>query len=306
MVIARTYRRDLGVRVIVSLLLSLFFQFLGSDSLSAIINGRYFLADFLASFTLVFIVTSYISLLSAYFDNDYSWTSRAGARILYQLIAGILIPSAFVLGYMYLYLVVILGFNRNEVPFFHTEFPIAVLFIVFWNMLYAGYYFYYDSRKSRAELSVLREQLFTLQHVRESGPEENVESVDETDEMDDKSTSALPKIRILVATSGNKNIPIPVENIAYFHKKGNYTSLTTFNGDEYLLNHSLDELNKHLSSAIFFRANRQFIINIRACHFFTNEDNGKLAIHLTPAFDGEVTISQKRATFFREWLNQDS
>lgn len=305
MVVTRTYRRDLGVRVIISFFLSLFFLFLGSDSLTAIIRGKYFLADLVASFILIFVVTSYISLLSTYFDSAYPWTKSIGARIIYQLIAGILVPSAFVLGYMYLYLIVILGFDRSEVPFFHTEFPIAILFIVFWNLVYAGYYFYYDSRKSHAELSILREQLFTLQHVKESAVKEEPVQTEEDDEMEDKTVSVSPKARVLVAVSGNKNIPIPVENIAYFFKKGNYTNLTNFQGDEYLLNHSLDELGKHLPSALFFRANRQFIINIRACHFFTNEENGKLAIHLIPPYEGDVTISQKRATVFRDWLNQD-
>jgi hypothetical protein len=60
-----------------------------------------------------------------------------------------------------------------------------------------------------------------------------------------------------------------------------------------------------MSATIFFRANRQVIINIRACQYFTNEENGKLALYLVPAFQGEVIISQKRATAFRDWLNQD-
>ncbi len=302
-----TYRRDLGIRITVSLLLSLFFVFLGTDSLTDIIRGQYFTADIFASFLLVFIVTSYISLLSAYFDRTYPWNAGAAARVVYQLIAGVLIPSAFVLGYMYLYLVVILGFSRNEVPFFHTEFPIAVLFIFFWNVVYAGYYFYYDSRKSRAEINVLREQLFTLQHVKEAPGIPVETNINGSAAEDDPEPGPYRenKLRILIAVSGNKNIPIPVDSIAYFQKKGNYTSLTTFQSDQYLLNHSLDELAMHLSAAIFFRVNRQVIVNIRACHYFTNEENGKLALHLTPVSDGEVIISQKKAGAFRGWLNQD-
>jgi hypothetical protein len=226
-----------------------------------------------------------------------------------NLLPGILIPAAFVLGYMYLYLIVILGFKREEVPFFHTEFPISVLFIAFWNVVYAGYYFYSESKKSKDELQSLKEQLFTLQNVKTGSdviptlPDQPVlENTEEENNFFEP--GFIAKIKILVAVSGNKNIPIPVETIAYFYKDGNYTTLKTFQSETYLLNHSLDELIKLLEETLFFRANRQFIINLKACHYFTNEENGKLAVHLAPAHDDEIIISQKRAPAFKEWLNK--
>lgn len=108
----------------------------------------------------------------------------------------------------------------------------------------------------------------------------------------------------MIAVSGNKNIPIPVENIAYFYKDGNYITLNTFQSETYLLNHTLDELMKFLEASMFFRANRQFIINLKACHYFTNEENGKLQLHLLPEYSDDVIVSQKRAAAFKEWLNQ--
>jgi hypothetical protein len=300
--------RDFWMRLIVSILFSLFFIFLGTDSIADIVQGRYFLSDLVSSFLLVFISITYISLLSAYFDRHYAWNNQAATRLVYQLIAGILVPAAFVLGYMYLYLIVFLGFKREEVPFFHTEFPIAVLFIIFWNVVYAGYYFYRENKKSNVELQTLKAQLFTLQNI-ETGsnalPTLPAHAVAEpVEEPEFTETSSFHKIKILVAVSGNKNIPIPVETIAYFYKDGNYTTLKTFQAETYLLNHSLDELMKLLEETTFFRANRQFIINLKACHYFTNEENGKLAVHLVPAYGDEVIISQKRAPAFKEWLNK--
>ncbi len=308
MVPVLSYRWDFWLRVVISIIFSLFFIFLGTDSISAIIGGKYFWADLVSSFLLIFITTSYISILSAWFDLHYSWSNQFTTRLIYQLIAGILIPAAFVLGYMYLYLVVILGFKREEVPFFHTEFPISILFIIFWNLLYTGYYFYRESKKSKGELQSLKEQLFTLQNVKTgSGALPTLPdnpAAEPSEETDFPETAAFNKIKILIAVSGNKNIPIPVETIAYFYKDGNYTTLKTFQSETYLLNHSLDELMKLLDEALFFRANRQFIINLRACHFFTNEENGKLGVHLVPAVDAELIISQKRAPAFKEWLNR--
>ncbi len=304
-----SYRRDFWLRVSIALVFSLFFIFLGTNSISDIINGKYFWADFLSSFLLVFIVITYISQVSANFDVHYPWSSQFATRLAYQLIAGILIPSAFVLGYMYLYLIVILGFEREEVPFFHTEFPISVLFIIFWNVVFAGYYFYQESKKSNAELQSLKEQLFTLQNVKTGTdviptlPDQPVTETPE-EENDFIETGITGKIKILVAVSGNKNMPIPVENIAYFYKDGNYTTLKTFQAETYLLNHSLEELMKLLEETLFFRANRQFIINLRACHYFTNEENGKLEVHLIPEHNDSVIISQKRAPVFKDWLNK--
>lgn len=300
--------RDFWLRLGTSLLLAFFFVFLGTDSFADIIKGKYFITDVLAGFSLTFIITSSINIISAYLDKQYPWGKYFTTRLLYQLIAAVVVPSLFVLGFMYTYLIVLVGFKKEEVQFFYTEFPISVLFIVFWNVVYTGYYFYRESKKQKEELLSLKEQLFTLQNIRTgvdvlpTVPETPQPETGEGEEI--KKNGEQNKIRILVAVSGNKNIPIPVEEIACFYKAGNYTTLKTFQSATYLLNHSLDELARLLQEDLFFRANRQFIINIKACHYFTNEENGKLALQLNPPHEEEVIISQKRSSAFKEWLNQ--
>lgn len=301
--------RDFWLRLGVSVLLAFFFVFLGSDSITDIIKGKYFVADVLAGFTLTFITTSSINIITAYLDKQYPWSKYFTTRLLYQLIAAVVLPAVFVLAFMYTYLIVILDFKKEEVQFFYTEFPISVLFIVFWNVVYVGYFFYRESKRQKEELTNLKEQFFTLHNVKTGSnviPALPGKQADEyrEDETGLTETTVTSKIKILVAVSGNKNIPIPVETIAYFFKDGNYTTLKTFQSATYLLNHPLDELMKLLEEDLFFRANRQFIINLRACHYFTNEENGKLAVHLSPAHEEEVIISQKRAAAFKDWLNK--
>jgi hypothetical protein len=301
---------DFWLRLGLSILFAFFFVFLGSDSFSNTVKEKYFISDILAGFSLTFITTSLINIITAYLDQQYPWNKYFATRLLYQLIAAVVIPAIFVLAFMYTYLIVMCGFKKEEVDFFfNTEFPISVLFIIFWNVVYVGYFFYVESKKSNKELLSLKEKLFTLQNVKTGSdviptlPEKNSTDIKE-EETDFTKSSNTVKIKILVAVSGNKNIPIPVEVIAYFYKDGNYTTLKTFQSETYLLNHSLDELMKVLEETLFFRANRQFIINLKACHYFTNEENGKLEIHLIPAYDNEVIISQKRAPAFKEWLNK--
>jgi hypothetical protein len=303
-----TYR-DFWLRLGLSVVLAFFFVFLGSDSFSNTVKGKYFVADILAGFSATFITTSLINIITAYLDQQYPWNKYFVTRLLYQLIAAVVIPAIFLLAFMYTYLIVLLGFKKEEVQFFNTEFPISVLFIIFWNVVYVGYFFYRESKKSNKELLSLKEKLFTLQNVKTGSdiiptlPEKNSTDIKE-EETDFTESSNTVKIKILVAVSGNKNIPIPVEAIAYFYKDGNYTTLKTFQSETYLLNHSLDELMKVLEETLFFRVNRQFIINLKACHYFTNEDNGKLKVQLIPGYDDDVIISQKRAPIFKEWLNK--
>ncbi len=304
--------RDFWIRFIVSAFIALFFTFLGSDSLSVIINRKNFVPDVLSGFILTFIITSLVNLITSYLDIHYPWTSNITTRILYQFIAGVLIPSVFVLAYMYTYLLVIMGYRKEEVGFFYTEFPISVAFIIFWNLIYVGLYFYRVNKTQKAELQSLNKKLFTLHNIitgAEILPSATAVTADEpvengeTESMNENGRG-LEKINILIAVSGNKNIPLPVERIAYFYKNGNYTSLVTFKSESYMLNHSLDELVNVLDNKRFFRVNRQFIINLDACNYFTNEENGKLALSLIPEHDDEVIVSQKRAPAFKEWLNK--
>lgn len=301
--------RDFWLRLWLSVILALFFVFLGSDSISDTISGKYFVADLLSGFSLTFITTSLINFITAFLDEQYAWNNYFATRLMYQFVAAVMIPAVFVLAFMYTYLIVILGFKKEEVQFFNTELPIAVLFIVFWNVVYVGYFFYRETKKKNRELLSLKEQLFTLQNVKTGTgmiptlPEKNSAAAKE-DDTDFAEPGNTIKIKILVAVSGNKNIPIPVETIAYFYKDGNYTTLKTFQSETYLLNHSLDELTKLLEESLFFRANRQFILNLKACHYFTNEENGKLEVHLIPGYDDGVIVSQKRAPAFKEWLNK--
>ncbi|HQW42896.1 MAG: LytTR family transcriptional regulator [Chitinophagaceae bacterium] len=301
--------RDFWLRLGISVLLAFFFVFLGSDSITDIANGKYFVTDVLSGFILTFIITSSINIITAYLDKQYPWNKYFTTRLIYQFIAAIVLPAFFVLAFMYTYLIVLLGFKKEEVQFFYTEFPISVLFIVFWNVVYVGYFFYRETRKQKEELVSLKEQMFTLQNVK-TGSDVIPTSINQPvienyeEENDFAESNSSPKIKILVAVSGNKNIPITVETIAYFYKDGNYTTLKTFQSETYLLNHSLDELMKLLEETLFFRANRQFIINLKACHYFTNEENGKLEVQLIPEHNDSVIISQKRAPVFKDWLNK--
>ncbi len=280
----------------ISLLISLFFIFLGSDSVSYVVQGEFFVTDLVVSFFLTFLLLVYLSRFNSYLNKKYSWQEHLSKRLSRQILGGILVPAIFVYVYMYIYLFWVAGFDYTEVPFFYTEFPISVLLIIAINIAFAAYLVYKENKHQQKRLQNLSEQLYTLQNLPPAQPGNKP--------LADPVAGTTVKTRTFIAASGNKNIPIPADDICYFYKDGNYTQLKTFESKTFLLNHTLDDLIQTLDEVNFFRINRQFILNRQACDYFTNEDNGKLELFVKPEHSSEIIISQKRASAFREWLHQ--
>lgn len=286
----------------ISLLVSSLFIFSGTDSISDVTNSRYFLSDMGIAVVLILAVLMYIPAVIQYLEKRYKWQEHFASRLTYNLLAGVILPAIVVFVIMYIYFFVIYEFEANEVHFFYTEYPFSVLVIIAINIAYSAYFFFQDNKRHHDEMLELKHQLYTLQSF--SGDRTEAAGLQEDDARKEKPGSSPEKMRTFIAVSGNKNIPIPVEEISCFYKDGNYTQLKTFASKTYLLNHTLDDLTKNLDEQQFFRANRQYLINRKACDYFTNEDNGKLELFLLPKHDQEIIISQKRAAAFREWINK--
>lgn len=102
----------------------------------------------------------------------------------------------------------------------------------------------------------------------------------------------------------NAWIPINTADIACFFRD-NLNYLITFSGEKYNLEtESLDELESVLDPLLFFRANRQFIVNINAIQKVVPHENHKLSLHLTNLPKIEVDISREKAPAFRKWLDR--
>jgi uncharacterized membrane protein YbhN (UPF0104 family) len=143
--------KDFWIRVGVSLLVAVFFVFLGAESVMGVIHSGQFVYDLIASFVLAFILGSYIRLLSIRLDKKYPWNKTTVIRMIYQAVAGVVLPSLFTLAYIYVYMMIIMGLSKEDVVFFHAEFPIAVLLIIFWNIVYAGHFFWQEKKKQNPD-----------------------------------------------------------------------------------------------------------------------------------------------------------
>lgn len=107
-----------------------------------------------------------------------------------------------------------------------------------------------------------------------------------------------------IVNSNKKWVPIDTKDIAVF-EKNNLNYIYTFTGDKYIYDFSpLDDIEELLDSKLFFRANRQMIVNIEAIHSVKPHGNQKLAVQLKNPLKFEIDISREKASLFRKWIDR--
>jgi two-component system LytT family response regulator len=109
--------------------------------------------------------------------------------------------------------------------------------------------------------------------------------------------------RILVK-QGQRMFPVTISEVAYFFTKDKLNYVCTKSGKQYLVDYSLDELEKSLNPKNFFRANRQYIIEFNAVTRLHHYFNSKLKVELTPKPAEDVLISREKAAEIRLWLGE--
>jgi len=110
--------------------------------------------------------------------------------------------------------------------------------------------------------------------------------------------------RFLVQT-GNVMHPLSVDDIAYFRiHEGKYIVITTTEKKQYLIDSTLEILEKRLDPERFYRINRQFIVSIDSIAAVHAIDGSKLKIEVQPESRDEMIISKDKASSFKGWLNR--
>lgn len=99
----------------------------------------------------------------------------------------------------------------------------------------------------------------------------------------------------------NKVIPVRLDEVALFFIKNEVTHLYTFDQKTYVVSKTLDEL-QQLDNEMFYRANRQFIINRSVVREASHYQARKVSIELSVPFKETVTISKEKIAHFFEWL----
>lgn len=97
---------------------------------------------------------------------------------------------------------------------------------------------------------------------------------------------------------------ISVDDVAYLRiQDGRHLVLITRSGQQFLLENTLERLEKRLDPEIFFRINRQFMINIDAINNMSNHDGIRIKVETLPASKEEMIVSSTRINKFKTWLS---
>lgn len=111
------------------------------------------------------------------------------------------------------------------------------------------------------------------------------------------------KERFIINANG-KLTPVETKDIAMFYKD-TLTYIYLFNGDKLIYDYStLDETEALLDPNLFFRANRQCIINIHSIQTIKPQLNLKLDVQLKAPLKMPVDVSREKATQFKKWLDR--
>lgn len=114
-------------------------------------------------------------------------------------------------------------------------------------------------------------------------------------------TKQPTKPQVLLINNGNKIIPVKTTEVACFKVEHKHTALTTILNQRYHINHTLEEL-EYLCGDVFFRANRQFLINKESIKEVEHYSLRKLFIKLHVKTEEEIIINKTKASAFLNWL----
>ena len=96
---------------------------------------------------------------------------------------------------------------------------------------------------------------------------------------------------------------VETSDIAFFYSEEKYVYLHLFSGQRYIVNYSLEQLDKILDSTNFFRTSRNCIANIRSIKKISKYFIGRLKLQFQPECPHEILVSRSRAEKFLKWID---
>ncbi|KAF0198345.1 MAG: Response regulator [Bacteroidetes bacterium] len=114
---------------------------------------------------------------------------------------------------------------------------------------------------------------------------------------------AKPEVlKRMVVRYGDTIKAVEYNQIAYFYTIEKQVFCTTFSGDNYPAEFSLDKLGTMLDTEMFFRVNRSFIVNYAAIDKMTSWSKSRVKLTLKPPTTLDTVTSTERSGDFKRWL----
>ena len=113
------------------------------------------------------------------------------------------------------------------------------------------------------------------------------------------------KKKRLLVKKGMENISLRLDDVVLFYTENKIVYVIDRWGKKFLADKNLGELEEELDQLTFFRANRQYIININFIRGFKAYEKVKLLVDLTLTdLNHCIIVSQEMAPQFREWMHK--
>ncbi len=120
-------------------------------------------------------------------------------------------------------------------------------------------------------------------------------------------TSAQPEPRRtrVIVRLGTEYFVLPVVQVMMFYTVNKIVFCITNTGKKYIVEGThLNLLMEELPTQLFFRANRQVIINIQYIQSFKPIGSGRIQINMQLDIFQPIQVSQENASEFRKWVGQ--
>lgn len=108
--------------------------------------------------------------------------------------------------------------------------------------------------------------------------------------------------RFLVKTAG-RLVFVVASDVSYFFSEEGMTFIVSKDNERYLLENTLEELEKQVDPGEFFRINRKMIVASHSIARIDPYSNNRLQLSLQPSFSEEVVVSRHRTSEFKHWLD---
>jgi DNA-binding LytR/AlgR family response regulator len=105
-----------------------------------------------------------------------------------------------------------------------------------------------------------------------------------------------------VAKVGDQIKSIRTEELAYFYAEDNLVFVKCINGDRFIIDHTLEILEKEVDPKEFFRLNRGYLVKISAIKKVSKYFNSRLLIELVPPAEEKILVSRVKVPDFMEWM----
>jgi len=113
-----------------------------------------------------------------------------------------------------------------------------------------------------------------------------------------------PRSRLIVR-KGIEHVALKVDDIALIYTEEKLVFVVSRDGKKYISDKKLADLDQELDSSIFFRANRQYIVNIEFIKSYKSFERVKLQVDLAmPNLNHIIVVSQETAPLFRKWISE--